>query len=134
MGREVGYVYFQDFLPNNEFDIRIIVIGDKAFALKRMVREDDFRAAGSGSFKYAREEFDERCISIAFDVTKKLKAQCLAYDFVYDENKNPLIVEISYGYSPGVYDDCPGYWDENLNWYEGKFNPHGWMVELIINK
>src|SRR5690554_2293936 len=46
--RERGYVYFQEFVPNNSFDIRIIVIGDKAFAIKRMTRENDFRASGSG--------------------------------------------------------------------------------------
>jgi len=39
---EKGYVYFQEFIPNNHFDIRVIVIGDKAFAIKRMVRENDF--------------------------------------------------------------------------------------------
>lgn len=133
MSRERGYVYFQDFIPYNKFDIRIIVIDNKAFALKRMVRENDFRASGSGEFKYAREEFDERCIKIAFETSKKLKAQCLAYDFVFDEKNNPLIVEISYGFTPEGYDACPGYWDEEINWNEGKFNPYGWMVELVLN-
>ena len=28
--REKGYVYFQDFIPNNKFDIRVIVVGEKA--------------------------------------------------------------------------------------------------------
>ena len=49
-GKEREYVYFQEFLPGNNFDIRIIVIGDKAFGLKRMVRKGDFRASGSGEF------------------------------------------------------------------------------------
>jgi len=121
IGREKGYAYFQDFIPNNTFDIRIIVIDRKAFGLKRMVRENDFRASGSGNFKYAREEFDERCVSIALNVTERLNAQCLAYDFVFDEKGNPLIVEMSYGFSASGYDDCPGYWDEKLIWIEGKF-------------
>jgi glutathione synthase/RimK-type ligase-like ATP-grasp enzyme len=133
MGREKGYAYFQDFIPHNNFDIRIIVIDKKAFGLKRMVRENDFRASGSGNFVYAREEFDLRCVSIALHVNEQLKAQCLAYDFVFDEKGNPLIVEISYGFSAAGYDDCPGYWDENIQWIEGKFNPQGWMVEALIN-
>jgi glutathione synthase/RimK-type ligase-like ATP-grasp enzyme len=49
---EKNYVYFQDFIPQNDFDIRIIVIGKRAFAIKRMVRKGDFRASGSGNIKY----------------------------------------------------------------------------------
>lgn len=133
-GRERGYVYFQDFIPNNSSDTRIIVIGNKAFALKRMVRKNDFRASGSGSFRHAREEFDERCVQIAFELTNKLKAQCVAFDFVFDIENNPLVVEISYGFTPSGYDDCPGYWDDRLQWHEGKFDPYGWMVENLLNE
>src|SRR5690606_34895602 len=93
-GKEKGYVYLQDFLPNNEFDLRIIIIGNKAFALKRMVRKGDFRASGSGSIIYNTHEIDIQCVQTAFKVSKKLKAECLAYDFIYNQNKNPLIVEI----------------------------------------
>ena len=42
------YVYFQKFLPNNKYDIRIVVIGDRAFGFIRYNRENDFRASGSG--------------------------------------------------------------------------------------
>src|SRR5690554_1996861 len=31
---ERGYAYFQDFIPNNDSDIRVIVIDNKAFAIK----------------------------------------------------------------------------------------------------
>jgi len=30
------------------------------------------------------------------------------------------------------YDDCKGFWDRELNWHEGKFNPYGWMVDLMV--
>ncbi len=132
IGFERGYIYFQDFIPNNDFDIRVIVIANKAYALKRMVRKGDFKASGSGEMKFAKEEFDERCIKIALDTNKKLQAQCLAYDFVFNENGAPLIVEISFGFAVEAYDSCPGYWDENLNWHEGKFVPQNWMVEDLI--
>ena len=130
-GREKGYAYFQDFIPGNDYDIRVIVIHDKAFAIKRMVRENDFRASGSGSILYEKEHFDEETVSLAFEVSEKLKDQCMAYDFVYLDGK-PLIVEISYGFDMAGYDACTGYWDKDLNWYDGKFNPYGWMVEDVI--
>jgi glutathione synthase/RimK-type ligase-like ATP-grasp enzyme len=134
LGREVNYAYFQDFIPDNDSDIRIIVIDNKAFGLKRYVRENDFRASGSGNFSYKRKEFDERCIKISFDTTSKLQLQCAAFDFVFDLENNPLLVEVSFGFSAEGYDACPGYWDVNLNWHEGKFNPQGWMVESLLKE
>lgn len=126
-----GYAYFQEFIPNNDSDTRVIVIADKAFAIKRMVRANDFRASGSGNIVYDKAAIDERCIEIAFATSRKLDAQCLSYDFVFDANCNPLIVEISYGFSMEVYIPCPGYWDRQLDWHEGDFNPYGWMVESV---
>lgn len=130
---EVGYAYFQDFIPNNDSDIRIVVIDGKAFGLKRFVREGDFRASGSGKFAFERELFDERCVSIAFQVCDRLTLQVGVFDFVFDEKNNPLIVEISYGYAHEAYDNCLGYWDENLVWHEGKTIKEEWMVDLILN-
>ncbi|KAF0195917.1 MAG: hypothetical protein FD166_2644 [Bacteroidetes bacterium] len=131
-GREKGYVYFQDFMPDNLFDIRVIVIGNKAFAIKRMVRQNDFRASGSGHILYKKEDIDERCVSLAFLSNQKIRSQCIAFDFVFDQNNNPLIVEISYGFMAKGYDPCPGYWDKEMNWHEGKFNPYGWMIDHLI--
>jgi glutathione synthase/RimK-type ligase-like ATP-grasp enzyme len=131
-GNEKGYAYFQDFVPNNS-DTRIIVIGDKAFAIKRMTRENDFRASGSGLIRYEKDEIDTRCINIAFEISDKLKLQCMAYDFVFDTKNKPLIVEISYGFAPEGYVACPGYWHNNLTYYAGKFNPYGWMVDQVIS-
>lgn len=129
---EKGYAYFQEFIPNNDSDIRVIVIDDKAFAIKRMVRNGDFRASGSGNIVYEKTAIDARCLQIAFEVSRRLNAECLAYDFVFDIDNSPLIVEISFGFSMAGYVDCPGFWDDKLNWYEGEFNPYGWMVETII--
>lgn len=131
-GRVKGYIYFQEFIPNNDSDIRVIVIGNKAFALKRLVRDGDFRASGSGNIIYEKEAIDENCVKIAFDVNKKVKSQCVAFDFIFDKDKNPLIVEISYGFAIHAYDKCPGYWDENLKWHQMEFNPQEWIVENLI--
>lgn len=132
-GRERGYAYFQEFIPNNSFDIRICVVGNRAFGLKRFTRENDFRASGSGHISYAKCDIDERCVQIAFDIAKKLGTQSIAFDFVFDSNNNPLIVEISYGYAVNAYDSCEGYWTPDLNWHEGThFDFCGWMVEDLI--
>lgn len=134
-GRECGYAYFQEFIPNNSFDIRICVVGNRAFGLKRYTRENDFRASGSGNISYAKCDIDERCVQIAFDVANKLGAQSMALDFVFDTNNNPLIVEISYGYAVNAYDSCEGYWTSDLNWHEeSQFDFCGWMVEDLMKR
>ncbi len=131
-GKEKGYIYFQDFIPDNTFDIRIVVIGNKAFALKRMVREHDFRASGGGEISYGKDEIDIRTVEIGFEIAKKLKIKVVAFDFVFDVD-TPLILEISYGFDVDAYDHCPGFWDYNLKWYAEKFNPQAWMVDMVVD-
>lgn len=131
-GREMGYTYFQEFIPGNEYDTRMIVVGGKyAFGEKRFVRTNDFRASGSGKFSY--DDIDTKIVKVAFNVAKRLKLQSVAFDFVYGENKEPLIIEISYGFGTKGARKCPGYWTDDMKWHECKdFDFCGWMVEEII--
>lgn len=130
---EKGYVYFQDFIPNNSYDVRVIVVGNKAFAFKRMVRKNDFRASGSGNFIFDKTQINEKCVRIGFELNKKLNSQSIAYDFVFDEEGNPLIVEISFGFIAHIYDRCEGYWTADMHWHEGDhFDFCGWMVENLL--
>ena len=133
---EKGYAYFQDFIPNNQYDLRIVVVGgNKAFGIKRLVRQNDFRASGSGSLIYEKSQLNENCVKIAFDIAKKIKSQSIAFDFIYDKNNKPLIVEISYGYAIKAYYPCQGYWTDDMQWHQGShFDIEGWMIENLLNK
>lgn len=131
--REKRYVYFQDFVPDNNHDIRVIVIGKRAFAVKRMVREGDFRASGSGVLFFDPSEIPLSCISLSFDLTTKLGSQCAAYDFVFLDGR-PLVVEVSYSYTRKAYESCPGYWNDNLEWVPGSFQSEYFMVEDVVEK
>jgi glutathione synthase/RimK-type ligase-like ATP-grasp enzyme len=117
--KERGYVYFQDFIPDNKFDTRVTVIGHRAFGSIRFVRKGDFRASGSGHDDCDPERVDLACVRTAFAVTAKLGAQALSFDFVFGPGRQPLIVEISYACPPYSISNCPGHWDEALKWYEG---------------
>ena len=131
--REYGYVYMQKFIADNEYDIRAIVIGDKVFEIKRLCRPDDFRASGSGTILYEKSELSGECAGIALAAAAKLKTQCAALDFVFDHGK-PMLVEISYGFSMHGYDRCTGYWDADLNWHAGVFNPQDWIMDLVVKE
>lgn len=132
--KQKGYIYFQDFIPNNDYDTRLIVIGERCFGVRRMCRKGDFRASGSGIKEYDPKLFPVDLIAQAFRVAKSLKTQCVAFDFVIDNN-DPKIVEISYSFIMGsFYDDCPGYWDSNLLWHQTTVNPQYFIIEDFLKK
>ena len=128
MEREKGYIYFQDFIPDNDFDTRVTVIGDRAFGFTRNVRPGDFRASGSGDIVYDSHRVQQKCVEIAFEVTRKVGSQSMAFDFVLVENKHPMILEMSYCYNAKAVYSCPGHWDDKLNWHEG----HIWPQDAIL--
>jgi len=133
LGRETGYVYFQDFAANNDSDIRVIVIGERAFGIRRWTRPDDFRASGSGRISYEPDKVDIECVELAFQISKKIGSSCTAFDFVRKADGSLAVLEISYGFIASGYDECPGYWDSDLIWHEGRFNPQGWVIDLCLN-
>ncbi|SHE79310.1 RimK-like ATP-grasp domain-containing protein [Modicisalibacter ilicicola DSM 19980] len=130
---ERNYVYFQDFVPDNDHDIRVVVIGARAFAIKRLVQEGDFRASGSGHIVYDPRQIPEECLKVAFDVTEQLGSQCAAYDFVFGES-GPMIVEVSHSFWPAVHRPCPGYWTKELAWVDGTFSFEDFMIEDFVGE
>ncbi len=131
-GFERGYAYFQQFLPGNEFDTRVVAIGGRAFALRRRVRPDDFRASGSADMHYAPEDIDLAKVKVALDLADRLESQCLAVDLV-DGPEGPMVLELSYGFPTGPFlDDCPGYWDRDLVWHAGRQKAQSFMVDDLV--
>lgn len=129
--REKNYVYFQDFVPDNLHDIRVVVIGERAFAIKRMVRPNDFRASGSGVLQYDVSEIPIACVQLAFQYAKRLSSQSIAFDFVKFRGEY-LIVEISYAFSAPAYRKCHGFWDSSLVWHPDAVEPERFMIEDVL--
>jgi len=129
--REKNYIYFQNYVPNNNFDIRVHVIGNRAVAVKRFVRKNDFRASGSGKIIYRKENINLGCIKTAFDLSKKIQSQCMGYDFVFEREKI-FLLEISYAFPINFYFQCPGYWTPDLNWHEDEVIPEYFMIEEFL--
>lgn len=132
-GRERGYIYFQDFIDGCTFDIRVTVVGDKCYAFRRLVRENDFRASGSHNEIYSPENIPLEVIKISFQISKKIGLQSMAFDFLITRENVPLITEISYafGWDEG---DAYAYWDSYLNWHNQPFNPFGEMIDNLIKR
>lgn len=129
MPRQRGYLYLQEFLPENAFDTRITIIGDRAFGFMRANRPNDFRASGSSSIVYEREKIDNRCVEIAFKVADRIGTQSLAFDFLFTPQHEPMIGEISYCYMSSAVHACEGHWDHQGAWHDG----HVWPEEAIVD-
>jgi glutathione synthase/RimK-type ligase-like ATP-grasp enzyme len=134
MGVEKGYIYFQDFIPNNKFDTRVTVIGDRAFAFTRNVRPNDFRASGSGDIVYDLDRIEHSCLKMAFETTRKIGSQSIAFDFVFTERQQPVILEISYSYNAQAVYSCAGHWDSTLNWHEGSMWPQDAILTDLLDE
>ena len=128
-----NYIYFQEYLPGNDYDTRVTTAGLRAHAFRRFVRKNDFRASGSDKWDINPENIDKRMVEIALKISKHFGFQSMAYDFIYDDKHNPKIIEMSYLYGgAGNPDFSNGYWDENLVRHEGRFWPQYFeLVDLL---
>jgi hypothetical protein len=130
-----NYALFQEFLPDNTFDTRITVIGDRAFGYRRFNRPDDFRASGSGNFDVGSSNIDPACVRLAFNAASRLRSQSMAFDILYSGPKRePVIVEISYCYVDWMVQKCPGHWDRTLGWCEGSMWPEDAHVQDFLKQ
>lgn len=128
-----NYVYFQKYYAGNEWDTRVAIVGNKADAFRRFVRKNDFRASGSNLWSLDHSKIDLKFVEIAFAISKKLGFQTMAYDFIYDENRNPLLVEMSYIWGEFNYPEFnEGYWDENLVWHAGNYCAINFLITDLL--
>ena len=133
--RERGYVLFQEFVPENNHDIRATVIGDRCFVFRRDVRPNDFRASGSGKISYYREmQVPRDAVELAFSISRRLGFQSMAYDFVRSPDDGRLILlEISFVFNADAVAGCPGYFDSDGNWIPGSVWPEEAILEDLLS-
>jgi len=133
IGRDKGYAYFQDFVPDNDTDVRVLYNYGRCLAFRRVVRPGDFRASGSRVFDYEQSRVPKKALQITFDVANKLNIQGAAFDFVM-KGEEPMIVELSYASGPSPEQNDHGYYEEDLSYHPEAFNPNDWMVEGVIKQ
>ncbi len=130
--KEKGYVYFQKFIPDCSYDIRVQLVGERLWAMIRPVRKNDFRASGSGTIIADPRKIPVEALKLSLEIVRKFHLQSAAIDFL-PTSDGLLITEISYAFgNPGPEDFEVGYWDNRLVWHQGKMNPFGWMVEDLL--
>ena len=134
--KEKGYVYFQEMIPNEGFDIRIVVVNNKLSFICRRNRKGDFRASGSGDKYFDRSLITNKIIDSAFQVSDTLHLQSIAYDYIIDKRtKTGKIIEMSYAFpSNSALPKAGGYWDRNYVWHETPLNAAEEVIKSMISK
>lgn len=74
----------QEFIPNLTGDYKVLVFGSKYYLLRRQVRDNDFRASGSGKFMF--EEANGKLLSFAMRVKEVLNTPYASLDIIEREN------------------------------------------------
>lgn len=133
LGYERGYVYLQEFIPDVNHDLKIVVIGDQLSYIGRSVRAGDFRASGGGSLFYDRRMVTKDVIDLAFAAADQLKTDCTGFDIVIDPRTNrPVILEVSYGFSHTALLQAQGFFDRSGTWHDIPLNaPEVLLLRLL---
>ena len=135
--REKNYCYFQDFIPNDGYDIRCIVVDNMVFGYYRKVLEGDFRASGMNLVE--KRDLPEEAIRIAWRASKVLKSPLMVVDMMHGLDGQYYVIEYSINCQmetpeqlhvdgqPGVYiiDE-----DESIHFQPGRY----WVHELALRQ
>lgn len=136
--RERNYVYFQEYLPGNEHDTRVVVVGERAVAFRRLNRPGDFRASGSGIDNFDPAQIDRRAVRIAFEACEKLGTPIMAFDFLTGTDGAPKLVEASFAYgSPATgprADSCPGYFTPDAEWIDDDVDTAHYEISELLGR
>ena len=135
LNREHSYVYLQEYIPNSNFDLKIVVIKDKLSFLCRHTRPNDFRASGSGNIFYDHSLINKQLINYIFEAYDKINCYCLGFDVVVDKRNNSVnIIEISYGFNFQLIMNANGYYDRNYLWHNVPLNAPNEILKILISK
>lgn len=135
-----GRIYLQTFLKGNDFEQRIVVIGRRAFARRRLNGPNDFRASGYGLGDRDPSKIDPRAVRLAYDVARKLDTQCLAVDMLQKDGE-PVVSEVTYAFHSRKLQMHPGHWvlegepeRGSLRWVEGNLWPEEAQIEDFLKR
>ncbi len=135
--RQKTYVYFQDFVPNDGYDIRVIAVGGYLSGFYRRVLPGDFRASGMGLEE--KRALPEEAMKIALTLKSAVKSPLLVVDMVRANTGEYVVIEYSplcqiqspaelqVGDIPGVYTWTPA---NGFAFLRASF----WMDELALRE
>lgn len=138
LGRpRVHPVYWQEFVPGNDTDLRVTVHGDRFVQwFRRHNRPGDFRASGSGLLFY--DPPPEDVMRYCLDLNRRAGLDSMGYDVLWRPDGTFLITEMTYTYPDAYNRDAPGHFrlepDGELHFVEGNVWPQELWVEWALER
>lgn len=96
----------QEFVPGLDSDFKVLVYGGRVFVLRRGVRDDDFRASGSGRFSWP-ERPPEIVLDLAEQIRDVTDVPFLSLD-IGSGPSGPVLFEVQFvGFGPLTVEQSP---------------------------
>ncbi len=87
-------LYLQEFIPHGGSDLRLLVLGEKIWGMRR-TNPDDWRTNASRGAKTERIEVTSQLADIAFQAAAAVGAPFAGVDVVFDRNGQPFVLEVN---------------------------------------
>lgn len=111
----------QEFIRGQHGDVRVTVIGPRAFYFRRANRPGDFRASGSGCIDFTQDGAPA-FVAAGFACAEALGVHTVAIDYLAIDGE-PVAIEISPEFVGEAVRATPGYWKKNGDFVAGHFWP-----------
>ena len=135
--KQKNYVYFQEYIPDALYDLRVTIVGNIFTGFYRMRPQNDFRASGAGLI--VRKEIPEEALLLAKQVKNTFGVTLLGVDMIKSEYHGQYKVieasifntvntaeKLTINGVPGYYECCNG----TFTFRPGKY----WEQELALNE
>ena len=99
--RQKNYVYFQEFIPNDGYDIRVIVVRNLIFGYYRKTLPGDFRASGMNLVE--KRDLPTPAIDLAIRLNEIIRSPILVVDLLHGTDGKFYVIE----YSPACQMETP---------------------------
>jgi glutathione synthase/RimK-type ligase-like ATP-grasp enzyme len=141
--RQKNYVYFQEFIPDAYFDLRIIIVNHSITGYYRLTPDHDFRASGSGIWQLHVTELPKEAMDLAVKLKEALNMTVVAVDLIKPKGSDQyFVIESSVFFdvdfpSELYINNIAGYyqWKRKGTAVTYKFKPGKfWVQELIAHE
>lgn len=132
--KQIGYLLWQDFIPDNAGDFRIVAIGNKRIMMRRDNRGERAVTTGPGQITPIRTLTDASLAALEFAhdffTDERIKWGCV--DVLYDkEREKHFALECTVGWTMHSYNDCAFFkWDASAGAWtqDGRLGSDVWNV------
>jgi hypothetical protein len=124
----------QKFIPDLAYDYKVLIYGRRVFIVRRDVRENDFRASGSGKLNWPKDA-SEQLLNFAWQLFEAFDVPHASFDIAETESAYHLIEAQFVDFGPATLERSDHHWLRNTTgWerFEGQVELERTFVEGVI--